>query len=37
MAFIAICYMFIDIFALQQIAEKPGVNFTFNAHIAVLL
>ena len=24
MAFIAICYMYIDLFALQHIAERPG-------------
>ena len=36
-AFIAICYMFIDVFALQHIADRPSVNIAINAHIAVLL
>ena len=32
MAFIAICYMNIDLFALQHIADRPGKYRTYDAH-----
>ena len=32
MAFIANCYMFIDLFALQHIAVRPGEYRTYDAH-----
>ena len=32
MAFIAICYMYIDLFALQHIADRPGEYRTYDAH-----
>ena len=32
MAFIAICYMHIDLFALQHIADRPGKYRTYDAH-----
>ena len=32
MAFIAICYLYINLFALQHIADRPGKYRTYNAH-----
>ena len=32
MAFIAICYMYFDLFALQHIADRPGESRTYDAH-----
>ena len=32
MAFIAICYMYIDKFALQHIADRLGEYSTYDAH-----
>ena len=32
MAFIAICYMYINLFALQHIADRPGEYRTSIAH-----
>ena len=32
MAFIAIYYMYINLFALRHIADRPGEKRTFDAH-----
>ena len=32
MAFIAVCYMYIDLFALQHIGDRPGEYRTYDEH-----